>query len=257
MRSPDSPVISLVRPAGPRAGGPGLGDRFLDRRHGLVRDALADDLGADGVPGQAEEGGQELDDALRVELRRDLEARLDGRAQEPGDQAGFEVLLDVGGEQVEAVAHVADHVAQEADRVLDDLGDCGGCLGEDAHQGVGQFDDRLDHADHRVLDAVPQALVRLLESGDLLIDRVQRLGVLLRQVLDQLLGFLVHLGFQVDELPGEVLRRLLAEPAQVRREFLDLGLEFGAAWPMRVLARPSSRPMVSAMSEMTPCIWLT
>lgn len=230
LRSPASAWISLTA-AGGAFGGEVLRDRDggFDRAHRFVGDAFAGDAGADVVPGQAEHRADELDDALEVELGREVQARLDRCAEEPGDDAGLEVVGDVRDEEVQARADRFHEVAEEPDRVLDDLHDRGGGLGEDAQEQVLQLVDRFDGADDGVLRLVDQALVGLLELFDLLVDLVERGGVFLGEVLDQLFRFLVDGGFQVVELAREVLRRFLTELLQVGGESVHLRLQLRAA----------------------------
>ena len=81
-------------------------------------------------PGQAEDRGQQLDDALEVERLRQLDAALGERPEQPAHQALAEVVEDVVLELEDAALDAVDQVAQEADRVLDDVADDAGHPGE-------------------------------------------------------------------------------------------------------------------------------
>ena len=84
---------------------------------------LLDEPVADVRPGQAEERGEQLDDAHRVELVGQLDPGLGERAEEPAHQALAQVVEDVVLELEDAALHPGDQVAEELDRALDDVAD--------------------------------------------------------------------------------------------------------------------------------------
>ena len=65
-------------------------------------------------PGQAEERGEQLDDALEVELVGQLDAALGQRAEQPAHQALAQVVEDVVLELEDAALDAVDQVAEEA-----------------------------------------------------------------------------------------------------------------------------------------------
>src|SRR5438046_507120 len=127
-------------------------------RDRLFRHALAHDPGPDRGPGEAEQAGDEQQDALGVELLRQLQSGLRGGTEQPGDQALFEVLHDVAEALLQARPHARHQVAQEPDRVGEDEHHRLGGLGQDPEQHVLQFDDGVDDALDRVDGIAHQAL---------------------------------------------------------------------------------------------------
>ena len=65
-------------------------------------------------PGQPEERGEQLDDALEVELVGQLDAALGQRPEQPAHQALAEVVEDVVLELEDAALDAGDQVAEEA-----------------------------------------------------------------------------------------------------------------------------------------------
>ena len=113
----------------------------------------------------------------------------------------------------DAALHRVDEVAEEADRVLDDLADRPGRPGQDAEQHVLELEDRPDRADDGVLGLVPQALVGRLQLLDLLVDRVAGLGVAGGEVVDEGVLLVVDVGLELVELVADLPRRRRRRPS--------------------------------------------
>ena len=125
-----------------------------------------------------------------------------------------------------------DEVAEEADRVLDDLADRAGRPGEDAEQHVLELEDRLDRAADGVLGLVPQALVLLLHRLDLLVDGLACLDVLRGEVVGEGVLLAVDVALELVELRAELLGR-------VRRATFCRSLGCSATYSL-IFARPSA-----------------
>src|SRR3954467_14561285 len=207
-------------------------DRLL---HPLHR-RLADEphhARADVLVGEAEDLRDEVDDPAQVERLRDRDPGAAERAEQPAHQALLEVRGDVADEAVEARLDAVDQLAEEADRVLDDVADDIRGLGQDRHQHVLELDDRLDHPADRVDRLVDQAAVGGLHLVDAGVERVARVYVLLGERVDELVLLGVDVRRQLVELRLELGLGVLADVLEVLRErgdvLVDLGLALGDA----------------------------
>ena len=190
-------------------------DALLDGGHRLLADLL-DDPVADVRPGQAEQRGEQLDDALQVERVGQLDAGLGQRAEQPAHQALAEVVEDVVLELEDAALHAGDEVAEEPDRVLDDVAHHAGHAGEHVREHRGELADRVDDGLDRADGLVDQALVLGLQGLDPLVEPLARLDVLGREGVDHRLLLGVDVALQLGERVADLLRRLRRPPSSGR-----------------------------------------
>ena len=152
-------------------------DALLDGAHRLLADLL-DDPVPDVGPGQAEDRGEEPDDALGVERLGQLDPALGEGTEQPAHQSAPQVAEEVLLELEDAALDAGDQVAQELHRALDDLADDTGHPGQHVLEHRGQLTDRVDHGLDRADGLVDQALVLGLQLLDPLVETLARLDVL-------------------------------------------------------------------------------
>ena len=131
LRSVSFSLIHSHSPAGPSRTSTMIGSANISRAWTIGSpDHLHRDA-ADVLPRQPEDLQDQAEDALEVELRRQLDAGAGDGPEDPVEQALLEVLDDVVLEVGDALRHRRDEVRQEPDRVLDDQHDHRRGLGQD------------------------------------------------------------------------------------------------------------------------------
>jgi hypothetical protein len=138
------------------------------------------------------------------------------------------VLLDVLLEEHDPGLDGTDEVAQEADRVTDDLADRRCRTREHVEQQILQLPNRVDDGLGEVDRLVDEALVLLLERDDPLVELLARGGVLLGEGVDQLVLLGVNIRLKRIELGGHLRLGGLADLLEILRQALDVGLDLGA-----------------------------
>ena len=186
--SSTSPILSSINshsPATPSVASSLKTSTACSIRGHVLADCL-DQPGADVRPGQAEDRGQQLEDAREVERVGQLDAGLGERAEEPAHQALAQVGDDVVLEPHDAALDALDEVAEEARPgclMISPI--TSGGLREDVAQHGLQLEDRVDDGLDRADRLVDEALVLGLQLLDAVVEALARLDVLARERVDE------------------------------------------------------------------------